>query len=172
MLTQLKLKNIWKFRAYSRAGGELLWTERVENLIPTEGLNNALSKLYKASAYTAAWYVGLVSNVGFVTFAAGDTAAQIGGSNGWAEATAYAETVRQTLTLGAVSAGSVNNSASLASFTINSPIVLKGGFLSTSATKSGTAGVLGGEAAFNEGNQTLASGNIITVEVTLTAASA
>ncbi len=168
----IKLENYWEFKAYERLGGNLLWTRTIPNLLPTEALNNALTQIYKASAYTAAWYVGLVDDAGFTAFAAGDTAAQINGLNGWTESVDYDEAVRQTLTLGSVSAGSVDNSASLSTFTINATITLRGGFICTDSTKAGTSGVLGGEAAFNEGTQNLVAGNVITVGVTLTAASA
>src|SRR4051812_14332533 len=67
---------------------KLKWVEEVPNLVTTEGLNDLLTKYLKGSSYTAAWFVALVNNAGFSAFANGDTAAQIGGSNGWAEATA------------------------------------------------------------------------------------
>ena len=166
----LKLEKVFTVRCYEYAGGPLLWEDANHNLIPTEGLNGALTDIYKASAYTATWYVGLVDNAGFTAFAAGDTAAQIGGTNQWSEATYYSEAVRQTLTLGAVSAGAADNSASLATFTINGGGgTLHGAFIVTSSTKTGTAGLIGGEAAFNDGNHAVVAGNVITVQVNVSA---
>ncbi len=171
MTASLIFENYWTVTCYEYEGGPVRWRTRVPNLIPNEGLNNALTQIYKTPA-ALSWFVGLVDNAGFTAFAAADTAAQIGGSNGWAECVAYTEAVRQALTLGAVAAQSVDNSASLATFTINATKTLKGGFIATSSVKGGTAGTLGGEAAFIEGPQSVVSGNIITVKITLTAASA
>jgi hypothetical protein len=150
---------------------KLKWIVETPNLTVTEGLNDLLTKYFKGSAYTAAWFVGLIDNAGFSALAAGDTAAQIGGANGWAEATAYSETVRQTLTLGSASAGSIDNSASKAVFSINGTVTVKGAFVVTSSTKSGTSGILYGEAAFGSA-RSLLSGDTLTVTATLTAATA
>lgn len=171
-LGELLFKNIWKFEAVDR-NGALLWLLEFPNLIPNEGLNNALQQLYKGSAYTAAFYVGLVDVSGFTSFAASDTAAQIGGTNAWSEVTAYTQSVRQALVLGSVAAQSVDSTASPATFTFNATKTIKGAFLSTSNVKAGTGGVLCGEAAFTGGNEgPLNSGDSLRVSVTLTAASA
>lgn len=145
---------------------KLKWIEDVKNLVTTEGKNDELSKYLKGSSYTAAFYVGLVNSSSFSAFAVGDTAAQIGGSNGWLEATAYSESVRQTLTLGSVSAGSVDNTGSKATFSINGTVTIHGAFVITNSTKSGTTGVLFGEAAFSV-DRSLASGDSLTVAVTI-----
>lgn len=146
------------------------WVEEVRNLVTTQGLNDVLTKYFKGSSYTAAWFMGLVNAAGFSAFAAGDTAGQIGGSNGWAEATAYSETVRQTVTLGTASAGSIDNSASKCVFTFNGTVTIHGAFLASSSTKSGTSGILYGEAALTA-DRSMLSGDTLTIQVTLTAAS-
>lgn len=145
--------------------GDLLWEEVVDNLVTTAGLNDSLDKHFKGSNYTAAWYVGLTGNT--PTFAAADTMSSHGG---WTEVTAYSEANRQTLTLGTVAAGSVDNSASKAVFTINAASTAVGGaFVVSNNTKGGTTGVLYGGAAFSA-NRTLQSGDTLTVTTTLTAA--
>jgi hypothetical protein len=166
----VKLKNTYRFECRD-AEGNLLWVDGFTNLTTTQGLNDLLSKYFKGSAYTAAWFVGLVDNAGFSAFAGTDTAAQIGGTNGWAESAAYSESVRQTLTLGSASAGSIDNTASQAVFTMNASGTLKGGFVASSSTKSGTSGILYGEGAFSS-TQAFSSGNTISVTVTLTAVTA
>lgn len=166
----LLFRNIYHFEARD-SQGNLKWIEEVPNLVTTEGLNDLLTKYLKGSSYTAAWYVGLVNNSAFSAFVAGDTAAQIGGSNGWAEATTYSESVRQTLTLGSAAAGSISNTASKAVFSINGTVTIHGGFVASVSTKSGTTGVLYGEAAFSA-DRSLVSGDTLTITVTLTAASA
>lgn len=159
--------NVYRFEAHD-AAGNLKWVEEVPNLVTTEGKNDLLTKYLKGSSYTAAWFVGLVNNASFSAFAVGDTAGQIGGSNGWIEATAYSESVRQTLTLGSASAGSIDNSASKAVFSINGTVTIHGGFVASVSTKSGTTGVLYGEAAF-AADRSLVNGDTLTVTCTLTA---
>ena len=145
--------------------GKLMWSESIHNLVTTVGLNDSLDKHFKGSAYTAAWYVGLTD--GTPSFAAGDTAAS---HAGWDEVTAYDEANRQALTLGSVAAGSVDNTASKAVFTIDTNgTVIGGAFLISNNTKGGSTGVLYGGAAFTA-DRTLNDGDTLTVTVTLTAA--
>lgn len=149
-----------------RADGTLRWREVVDNLVTTEGGNDLLTKYLKGSGYTAAWYVGLVSGSS-PTFAAGDVAAQIGGTNGWTEFTAYSESVRQTATFGSASGKSIDNSASKATFSINGSGTIGGAFLASTSTKSGTTGVLFGEAAFGTARSVI-SGDTLNVTMTNT----
>lgn len=113
-------------------------------------------------------YAGLTD--GTPTAAAGDT---MSSHAGWVEVTAYDEAARQTLTLGSVSAGSVDNSASKAVFTISANATIVGGaFIVSNSTKGGTTGVLYGIGAFSGGDRTLADGDTITITITATAAAA
>lgn len=163
----LKTKNKYTFECYS-ADGTLKWTEEVYNIVVNEGLNEILNKFWKGSAYTAAFYVGLVSTT--PTIAAADT---MSSHAGWTEVTAYSEANRQALTLGTVASQSVDNSASKAVFTINSSTSVGGAFITTNNTKGGTTGILIGGAAFTAGNRTgLVAGDVLNVTVTLTAATA
>jgi hypothetical protein len=159
-------RNVYRVECHG-ADGKLKWVEERVNLVTTEGKNDVLTKYFKGSSYTAGWYVGLINNAGFSALAAGDTAAQIGGSNGWTEATTYSESVRQTLTLGSASAGSIDNSASKATFSINGTVTIYGIFVVSTSTKSGTTGVLYGEVAFGS-TRALSSEDTLTVTVTLT----
>lgn len=143
--------------------GALKWADEFDNIVVTTGLNELLTDTFKASAYTAAWYVGLTAAT--PTFAAGDTMASHGG---WTESAAYSEGARQTLTLGSVSGGSVNNSASKAVFSINATATVGGAFVANNSTKSGSTGVLYGGGAFTEGNRSVVNGDTLSVTVTLT----
>lgn len=155
---------VYKVEAHDRHGVPL-WTEIVPNLVTTAGLNDSLDKHFKGSTYTAAWFVGLAD--GTPTFALGDTSAS---HAGWTEVTAYDEANRQTLTLGSVSGGSVDNSASKAVFTISTDSTTVGGaFVISVNTKGGSTGVLYGGAAFSS-DRVLNDGDTLTVTVTLTAA--
>lgn len=149
------------------SNGNLKWTDEFDNLVTNVGLNDNLDKYLKGSAYTAAFYVGLTD--GTPTTAAADTMAS---HAGWAEVTAYSESVRQTLTLGTVASQSVDNSASKASFSINGTATVGGAFIVTDNTKSGTTGVLYGVGAFTGGDKSVSNGDTLNVTVTCTAASA
>ncbi len=145
------------------ADGQLKWSEEFDNLVVTLGLNELLDKTFKASGYTAAWYVGLTA--GSPSFAAGDTMSSHGG---WTEDQNYSEGVRQTLTLGTVSAGSVNNSSNKATFSINATATVGGAFVVSNSTKGGTTGTLYGGGAFTQGNRSLVNGDSLQVTITLT----
>lgn len=166
----LQMHNTYRFEARD-AFGNLKWVEEIDNLTVTEGLNDILTQYFKGSTYTASWFVGLINNAGFSALAAGDTAAQIGGSNGWAEATTYSNSTRPTLTLGSASAGSIDNTASKAVFNINGTVTIYGAFVVSNSTKGGTSGKIYGEAAFAS-TRSLTNGDTLTVTVTLTAATA
>lgn len=146
--------------------GKIKWTDGFDNLVVNAGLDDSLDKHLKGSGYTAAWYVGLAD--GTPEFAAGDKEA---GHAGWTEVEDYDEAVRQTLTLGAVSGQSVNNSASKAVFTIDTNDTTVGGaFISSSNTKGGTVDTLYGGGAFSAGDKTLDDDDTLTITVTCTAA--
>ena len=144
--------------------GNLKWQDNFHNLVVTEGLNDSLDKHFKASSYTAGWWVGLTSSS--PTFAAADTMAS---HSGWTESTAYSESNRQALTLGTVSGGSVNNSNSKAVFSINATATIGGAFITNNNTKGGTTGTLYGGGAFSGGNRSVVNGDTLNVTVTLTA---
>lgn len=142
-----------------------LWVEEAPNLVVMAGLTDSLDKHFKGSAYTAAWYVGLVS--GTPTFAEGNTMVPASHA-GWSEVVPYAG-ARPTLTLGTVTSGSVDNSAAKASYTINATMVVGGAFLVTLPTAGQTSGTLYGGAAFSGGNRSVTSGDTLNVTCTLNA---
>jgi len=144
--------------------GKLKWSEEFDNLVPTVGLNDSLDKHLKGSNYTAAWYVGLVD--GSPSPAAADTMAS---HAGWAEVTDYDEGTRPALVLGSVVAGSVDNSASKASFSINATVTIGGALLASVATKGGSTGVLYGIGPFAAGDREAQDGDTLNVTVTATA---
>lgn len=163
-------RNTFEFRCYA-ADGTLKWVDGFSNLTTTEGRNEMLTQFLKGSSYTAAFYVGLIDNASFSALAVTDLAAQINGTNGWIECTAYSQSTRPALTLGTASAGSIDNSGSLATFSINATKTIHGGFVVSNSTKAGTSGKIYGEGAFSA-DRSLASGDTLTVQATLTLASA
>ena len=86
------------------------------------------------------------------------------------EFVSYDEVNRQALTLGTVSAQSVDNSANKAAFTISADASSIGGaFICTDNTKSGTSGILYGIGAFDGGNKAADDDDTLNVTATLSA---
>lgn len=145
------------------ADGVLKWSESRYNTVMTAGKNDLLTNYFKGSSYTAGFFVGLVDNASFSAISAADTSAS---HAGWTEAVPYSNATRPALTLGTASAGSIDNSASKASFTINGTATVNGAFVSTLSTKSGTTGLLYSASSFGSTRSVL-SGDTLNVQVTL-----
>lgn len=125
--------------------------------------------------YNSAGNVTLASNAGTTVAAtaavlwdarAADTMAS---HAPWTESAAYSQSTRPAFTPGSISGGSVDNSASQATFTINVNNTLIGGlFLVNNSTISGTSGTLYGMAPFSVSFRQLNSGDSLAVTATLT----
>ena len=160
----LRLKNTWEVVCKGSDGKEK-WRELNDNLIVTVGLNSLLTEYFKGSSYTATWCVGLKSTG---TALAADT---MSSHSSWTEIVDYSESVRPTIVLGTPSSGSVDNSASKATFSINGSTTIYGAFLANASAKSGTGGILYGVVDFGS-SRAVISGDTLEITVTLTAASA
>ena len=154
------------FECFDR-DGNLRWEDWAYNLVTTAGKTDILEKYFRGSAYTAAWFIGLIDSVGYSALAAGDTAAS---HAGWTEATAYSEATRPAFSPAAASAGSLDNSASKATFSINATKTIKGAFTISNSSKGGTTGVLYNAALFGSGDRGVANGDTLAVSMTLSAA--
>lgn len=108
----------------------------------------------------AQWYVGLKGLVAGVVLA--DTMAS---HAGWTELTPYSNATRVAFIPGAVSAGSVDNSASVAVFNINATATVTGAFVADLQTKAGTLGTLYGAGDFAAARG-VASGDTMNVTIT------
>ena len=162
------LHNVWEFECYDK-DGNLKWKDGFTNLTTTEGLNHILDVEFHATTQVTTWYVGLVNNSPTPSYAAGDTMAQIGGTNGWTEFTTYTGN-RQAYVEAAASSGVTTNTASKAAFPITGTATIDGGFLCSAAT--GTSGILFGEGAFSSpGDRSVVSGDTLNVTITITATS-
>lgn len=165
MNLQKSLENYYSIECRDKIGN-LKWTEKITNLVTTEGLNDSLDKHLKGSNYSAAWYLGLTG--ASPVFAAGNT---MSSHAGWSEVTAYSEAARPQITFGSVSNGSISNAASKAVYTVNADNTQIGGaFTVANSTKGGTTGVLYGGGAFAGGNKTLSNGDTLSITITCTAA--
>lgn len=160
----LKMENLYTFWA-TNPKGEIIWHDFVANLVVDEGLDDALDKHLRGSAYTAAWYMGLTGTT--PSFAAGDDMTT---HAGWTENTTYSQGTRPSITFAAVSGKSTDNSGSPCVFSINGAATLGGGFVVSNSTKGGTSGILYGGGAFSGGDKTLGNGDTLNGTVTATAA--
>lgn len=137
------------------------WETEIENLVTTAGKNDLLDKYFAGSAYTAAWYMGLVDGGSTPTYNAADT---IASHSGWTENVGYSNSTRPSVSWNAASAGSKATTST--SFSINAAGTLAGAFLVTNSTKSGTTGIMYSVGAFTGGSFTVQNG--WTVNVTWT----
>jgi hypothetical protein len=142
--------------------GETKWVDIAPNLVTNVGLQSMNTQFFTGSAYTAAWYVGLVNGTAAsTTFSGGDTLAS---HTGWVENTSYTGN-RKAASFGAATLAdpsNINNSASSASFTMNANATVCGAFLTNVAT--GTSGLLFSAADFQSpGDRTVVSGDVLNV---------
>jgi len=141
--------------------GQVKWTDTIENLVVTVGKNDLLDKYFAGSAYTAAWYMGLVDGASSPTYAAGDTLAS---HAGWTESTAYSGTNRATVAWNAASAASKASTAT--SFSINATATIAGALLTVTQVRATTTGVLYSAGSFSGGNRSVANGDTLNVTYT------
>lgn len=111
---------------------------RVPNGAVTVGLNYLLDAGFRAQSQLGSWYIGLINDSSFTGLSASDT---MSSHSGWVEATGYSNATREQWSPGAASGGVLIN-ASAISFTINATFNVKGMFLTSNSTKSGTTGTL------------------------------
>ncbi|MEW6314624.1 MAG: hypothetical protein AB1513_11395 [Pseudomonadota bacterium] len=140
--------------------------DSIINLVTTAGKNDALDKYLAGSAYTAAFYMGLVDGATAPTYAAADT---MSSHAGWTENQNYTQTTRQAPSWSAAS-GAAKSTSTPVSFSINTNgQTLAGAFITTSNTKGGTTGTLYSCGNFTGGNKTAGNGDTIQVSYTANA---
>jgi hypothetical protein len=131
-------------------------------LVVNQGLQDMNAKYFQGSAYTAAWYVGLVTGPGSGnTYAATDTLAT---NPGWNENTNYTGT-RKAAVFGTATTADpsvISNSASQAAFVMTSNAQTIAGALLASVT-SGTSGILFSVGNFTGGDKVVDSGDTLSV---------
>lgn len=117
------------------------------NDITNEGKNNIFEVYFHSGTQTltASWFIGLISNSGFTGLAATDT---MSSHAGWTEFTAYSQSTRVAWGPGTATSQSITN-ATAAQFDITGSGTVKGVFIVTNSTKSGTSGILWATALFS-----------------------
>jgi hypothetical protein len=139
------------------------WNDQIENIVTTVGKNDALDKYLVGSAYTAAFYLGLISITSYVSVPViADTMAS---HATWAEDQNYSQAARPTTAWSAAAAGAKALSAA-AVFSINASTTIKGCFLTTISTKGGATGILYSAGLFTGGDKVVANGDTLNVSYT------
>jgi hypothetical protein len=146
--------------------GNLKWEEKNPNLVVNVGLQDMNAKYFAGSAYTAAWYLGLITGPGSgTTIAAADTLAS---HAGWTEFTDYAGN-RKAVTFAAATLADpsvVTNSSGPNAFVITAPGgTVAGAFLTSVDT--GTSGILFSASDFQSpGDRAVVAGDTLSVTYT------
>ena len=144
--------------------GNHKWTAKSPNLVVNVGLADMNDKYFSGSGYTAAWYLGLYGAASSNDPAAGDTMAS---HAGWTEVTDYSQSTRPACTFGSATVADpsvIDNSGSVAVFSINNTVTVGGAFLTSDDTKGGTSGILFSAADFQApGDRAVVSGDTLNV---------
>lgn len=144
--------------------GNLKWEAKSPNLVVNVGLADMNDKYFSGSGYTAAWYIGLYGAASSNDPAASDT---MSSHAGWTEVTDYSQTERPTATFGSATVADpsvIDNSGSVAVFSINGTTTIGGAFLTSDDTKGGTGGILFSAADFQSpGDRSVVSGDTLNV---------
>ncbi len=162
----LAVGGFFTVECFDRAGNRR-WVQDLKNGVTDAALNSVLDVYLRNQTQIASWYIGLVDNASFTAFASGDTMAS---HAGWIEATNYSESNRPAWSPGAAASGSLTNTSSV-DFSITSTKTIRGVFLVSNNTKSGSTGTLFATAAFSGGNQTVNNGDTLKVTYTVSAVS-
>jgi len=158
------------------ADGNLKWEDQFHNLVVNQGLQYLNTQFFTGSAYTATWYLGLVTGPGSgTTYTSTQTLASHGttGSGGWTEYTDYSGT-RSSVTFGSASNADpsvISNTASPSVFVITGGGgTVAGAFLTNSPSgTSGVSPILFSAGDFTGGDKLVASGDTINVTYTFNA---
>ena len=144
--------------------GNLKWEDSAKNLVVNVGLQDMNTQYFKGVTYSAAWYIGLVQGpASGNTYAAGDTLAS---HSGWTEDTNYSGGNRATATFGTASTADpsvIDNSGSVAVFSITGTTTVAGAFLTKTQSNSSTSGLLFSVSNFTGGDRAVINGDTLNV---------
>ena len=141
------------------------WSDVAPNVVTTDGKNYILDKTLTGSAYTAAWYLGLIDADSYMsTPVVGNTAAS---HATWVESSEYAAATRPAASFLAASGG-VSTLSSAAAFAMNADTTIKGCGMWSNSTKGGITGSLLSAGLFTGGDEVLQNGDTLNVSYQLT----
>jgi hypothetical protein len=139
---QARLRGRVRFDHYRN--GAKIATYEFNNGIVDVGLNHILECEFNGGTQVSTWYLGLINNSGFSALANADTMASHGG---WTETADYDEATRPEWTAGTAASRAITNSSTV-DFTMNATVTVRGVFVTTNNTKSGSTGTLWATANF------------------------
>lgn len=145
------------------ASGKLKFVDFIDNLVTIAGKNDALDKYLSGAAYTAQFYIGLISGTGYEDGVAVEDTAET--HAGWQEDVSYFEATRPAAAFSDAVDGSKSLSQALI-YSINASTVIKGCFLITDSTKGGMSGVLYSAGLFSGGDKIVSDGDTLSVSYT------
>lgn len=148
----------WVFECRGPDGAKKWTATTPKNLVVDQGLDYLIDAGLSGGSQVSSWYLGLINATPVI--ASSNTMAS---HSPWIEVQNYDEAVRPLFIDDGVSSQTVTNSASPAVFTMNASVVVGGAFLVSDNVKGGAAGVLYSASAFLEGDQTVGSGDTITL---------
>lgn len=154
---------VFQFTCFDK-DGNLKWEDSAKNLVVNTGLQDMNAKYFSGAAYTADWYIGLITGPGAGnTYAAGDTLAS---HAGWTEDTGYSGGDRAAATFGTATTADpsvINNSGSVAVFSVNATTTIAGAFLTNIEDNTDNVGLLFSESNFTGGDRAVVSGDTLNV---------
>lgn len=162
---QVRAGGVFHVLCYDK-DGNLKWEEKNHNLVVNVGLQYMVSTALDAAAQLTTWYIGLYGAGASNTPAASDT---MSSHIGWTENTTYSQATRPQCVFGTATTADpsvLDNSASVAVFTINGTTTVGGAFLTSNNTKGGTTGTLFSASDFTGGDRAVISGDTLNVTYT------
>lgn len=142
----VKLKGRFKVEVTRKDTGKID-TYEFDNDIVNLGKNYILDVMFHDQTQIAgsAWCIGLISSSGYSALAAADV---MNSHAGWTEFTSYSQSTRVAWGAGSPSGQAITNGTP-AQFDITATGTLKGVFITSQNTKSGTSGTLWATALFS-----------------------
>lgn len=158
---KIGLKGQFKVEHFDK-DGNLVGVHDFPNGIVDAGIHHALDTVFDGGTPITTWYIGLINNAGYSALSNADTMAS---HSGWAEATGYSEATRPAWTPGAATGRAITNGTPV-DFTINASQTIRGIFITSNNTKSGTSGTLWSTALFAS-NATVVNGDVLKITYTV-----
>jgi hypothetical protein len=134
---KLKPRGLFTLQHFDEKG-VLKNTQTFPNGVVDEGAEHVLETEFRSGAPVATWYLGLINNASYTGLADADVMAS---HAGWLELVTYTEAARPAWTPDAAATRAMTNGTTV-DFSINATCVIRGVFLTSNATKSGTTGIL------------------------------